>query len=327
MVIPTVGCTWALSKSGGCSMCGYINDSTLDENTDPEYFFDIEWQKLQEDPRFSEVQAVKLYNSGSFLDPKEIPVESQKSIVSKIAKFDHIKEFIIECLPEIINMQIDVLQELLEIFNNRPIYIGVGLESTNTYILRSYVNKPFTFENQFLKCVKNTKKIGAHVKAYLLLKPPFLTEQEAIDDAINSIKDTFEKSDCKIASLNPVCVHADTLVDLLWKKKEYSPPWLWSVLEVLKQGEKYKPQDGKLICEVMAGGLERGPHNCGQCDARVLKEIEYYSLNQKFSPALNSLTCECKSDWEFYRKQEKFLARTTPFKSHIFNFKGELQQI
>ena len=116
-------------------------------------------------------------------------------------------------------------------------------------------------------------------------------------------------------------------MDLLWKKKEYSPPWLWSVLEVLKQGEKYKPQDGKLICEVMAGGLERGPHNCGQCDARVLKEIEYYSLNQKFSPALNSLTCECKSDWEFYRKQEKFLARTTPFKSHIFNFKGELQQI
>ena len=160
-----------------------------------------------------------------------------------------------------------------------------------------------------------------------MLKPPFLTEQEAIDDAINSIKDTFQKTESKIVSLNPVCVHADTLVDLLWKKQEYSPPWLWSVLEVLKQSEKYRPQDGKLICEVMAGGLERGPHNCGQCDARVLKEIEYFSLNQKFSPAVNNLTCECKSDWEFYCQQEKFLARTMPFSKHKFNFKDLLQQI
>ena len=318
MVIPTVGCTWALSKSGGCSMCGYINDSTLDANTDPEYYFDSEWQKLQQDPRFPEVKAVKLYNSGSFLDPKEIPVHSQKSIMAKIAKFDHIQEFVIECLPEIINMQINVLRELKEIFNQRPIFIGVGLETTNGYILRSYVNKPFTFENHFMKCVQNARNVGAEVKAYLLLKPPFLTEQEAIDDAIHSIKDSFEVSDCKLVSLNPVCVHADTLVDLLWKKQEYSPPWLWSVLEVLKEGHQYVPEDGKLMCEVMAGGLERGPHNCGECDSRVLKEIEYYSLNQKFSPGLEKLDCSCKREWEFYRRQEGFLARTTPFLKHAY---------
>ena len=319
MVIPTVGCTWALSKSGGCSMCGYINDSTLDENTNPEEYFDQEWAKLQQDPRFSEVQAVKLYNSGSFLDPKEIPVAQQKSIMAKIAQFDNIQEFVIECLPEIINMQIDVLKELKEIFHNKPIYIGVGLESTNAYILRSYVNKPFTFENQFIKCVKNADKVGAEVKAYLLLKPPFLTEQEAIDDAISSIRDAFQVSECKIVSLNPVCVHADTLVDLLWKKQEYSPPWLWSILEVLKECQQYVPENGKLICEVMAGGLERGPHNCGECDARVLKEIEYFSLNQKFSPAFEKLDCSCKADWQFYREREGFLARTTPFKKHKFN--------
>ena len=124
-----------------------------------------------------------------------------------------------------------------------------------------------------------------------------------------------------------MCVHADTLVDYLWKNKEYSPPWLWSVLEVLKIAQKFVPEDGKLICEVMAGGLERGPHNCGQCDSRVLKEIEYFSLNQKFSPAMDKLTCECKSDWEFYCRQEKFLARTTPFLRHKFKFAESLQQI
>jgi hypothetical protein len=326
MVIPTVGCTWALSKSGGCSMCGYINDSTLDETTDPEYYFDIEWQKLQQDPLFPKVKAVKLYNSGSFLDPKEISVSSQKSIVEKIAKFDHIQEFIIECLPEIINAQINVLKELSDIFNSKPIFIGVGLESTNAYILRSYVNKPFTFENQFLKCVENSKKIGVHIKPYLLLKPPFLTEQESIDDAISSIKDSFSAG-CKVISLNPVCVHADTLVELLWKKKEYSTPWLWSILKVLEETYEFIPVDGKLICEVMAGGLQRGAHNCGKCDSRVLHEIEYFSLNQKFSPAKGNLICECKQEWLFICQNEKFLARITPFYNHNFNFKDNSQPI
>lgn len=318
MVIPTVGCTWALSKSGGCSMCGYINDSTLDPNTDPELYFDIEWQELQLDSRFKDIKAVKLYNSGSFLDPKEIPVATQKSIVSKIAKFEHIQELVIECLPEIINIQKEVLAELVTLFNNKPIYIGVGLESSNAYILQNYVNKPFTYENQFIKCVKNAKKVGAFVKPYLLLKPPFLTEQEAIEDAIQTIKDCFSAG-CSIVSINPVCVHADTLVDMLWKKKEYSPPWLWSVLKSLEESTKYVPDEGILICEVMAGSLPRGPHNCGKCDERVLKEIEYYSLNQKFSPNKNNLNCECKDYWEFICKNESFLNRTVSISNHYRN--------
>ena len=319
MVIPTVGCTWALSKSGGCSMCGYINDSTLDESTDPEQYFDIEWLKLQQDPRFVEVKAVKLYNSGSFLDPKEIPIKSQKSIMAKIASFDHIQEFVIECLPEIINQQANVLEELVRIFNNKPIYIGVGLESSNAYILRSYVNKPFTFENQFLKCVQNAEKVGALVKPYLLLKPPFLTEEESLIDAINSIKDAFS-SGCKIISLNPVCIHADTLVDMLWKKKEYSPPWLWSIIKVLEDTIEFIPEGGKLICEVMAGGLPRGSHNCGKCDIKVLKEIEYFSLHQKFSPAKNTLTCDCKSQWEFIIQNESLISRKSLIFSHSMNY-------
>lgn len=308
MVIPTVGCSWALSASGGCSMCGYINDSTLDPETDPELYFLAEWEKLQQDPLFDKVEAVKLYNSGSFLDPKEISVESQKRIVSKIAESPQIKELVIECLPGILNAQVEVLAELVKIFGGRPIYVGVGLESSNAYILRSYVNKPFTYENQFVKCVLNAEKVGAAVKPYVLLKPPFLTEQEAIDDAVQSVLDSFAAG-CKVVSLNPVCIHADTLVDQMFKRREYSPPWLWSVLEVLRKVHPHIPDGAALLCEVMAGGLKRGPHNCGVCDKRVLQEIEYYNLRGKFSPVVDDLACDCRPRWRQVLTMEALLAQ------------------
>ncbi|MHA2365091.1 MAG: archaeosine biosynthesis radical SAM protein RaSEA [Candidatus Hodarchaeales archaeon] len=315
MVIPTIGCSWALSKSGGCSMCGYINDSTLDSKTNPEFHFLQEWEKYHE--RMQEIESVKLYNSGSFLDPKEIPFDSQKRIVAKIAEYPNICELVIESLPELVNKHLKVLKELVNIFGGRPILVGLGLESSNDYINRSYVNKSFYFK-QFVKCVKNIYDVGAIPKAYLLLKPPFLTEKEAIEDAVQSIKDTFS-SGCKVVSLNPVVIHADTLVDQMYKRDEYQPPWLWSVLEVLKRVHPFKPKDGTLICEVIAGGKERGAHNCGLCDMKVLQEIEYYSLYNKFSPVVDKLDCiECKSQWQFVIDNEGLFIRLKPILKKSF---------
>ena len=30
VIVPTPGCSWALSDSGGCTMCSYISDCTLE---------------------------------------------------------------------------------------------------------------------------------------------------------------------------------------------------------------------------------------------------------------------------------------------------------
>ena len=31
-ILPTKGCSWALSRSGGCSICGYIYDNPQEPN-------------------------------------------------------------------------------------------------------------------------------------------------------------------------------------------------------------------------------------------------------------------------------------------------------
>ncbi|MFW9927847.1 MAG: archaeosine biosynthesis radical SAM protein RaSEA [Candidatus Thorarchaeota archaeon] len=313
-LIPTVGCTWALSKSGGCSMCGYPNDSTLDPETDPAKYFIQEWDKHLEE--LSEIKAVKIFNSGSFLDPKEVPFQSQKTIFEKISTLDNIEEVIIESRPEYINLHKKELKELTDILQNRSLWIGVGLETSNDYINQSFINKGFNFE-QFLRCVKNATGCRVNVKSYVLLKPPFLTEKEAIEDAVQTIHDSI-KAGCKIISLNPVTVHGDTLVDKLYKKRQFSPPWLWSVLEVLKRIAPYRPKDVKIICEPVALGKDRGSHNCGECDFLVGQEIEYYSLYNEFSPGLSKLKCpnSCADNWRWILENEGFLSRTSPIFFH-----------
>ena len=40
IVLPTQGCAWAVSGSGGCTMCSYVADSPL-ENVDADELIDI----------------------------------------------------------------------------------------------------------------------------------------------------------------------------------------------------------------------------------------------------------------------------------------------
>ena len=227
-LIPTVGCSWALSRSGGCSFCGYPNDSTLDPNTDPSYYFMQEWEKQKE--FLPTIEAVKIFNSGSFLDPKEVPVEAQRKIIEKIATLPNVKEVIIESRPEYINLHKPLLKEWIDILGGRPIWIGVGLESSNDYIGQSFINKGFDFA-QFVRSVKNAEECGAFVKTYLLLKPPFMTEREAIEDTVQSVLDSFNAGS-RIISINPVSVHAGTLVETFVKIRLYWAAWLWAVFGV-----------------------------------------------------------------------------------------------
>ena len=91
----------------------------------------------------------------------------------------------------------------------------------------------------FVKVCETARDNGVDVKAYVLLKPPYLGEKEAIEDAVQSAIDAAPYVD-KI-SINPVNVQKNTVVEKLWFRNEWTAPWLWSVIEVL---ERYRiPRD------------------------------------------------------------------------------------
>ena len=140
------------------------------------------------------------------------------------------------------------------------------------------------------------------MKVYILIKPPFLTEKDAIHDAIGSAEKV--KHVANTISFNPVAIHSKTIVEHLWRRGLYSPPWLWSVVGILENTSFF--YNGLIKCDVVAGGKTRGSHNCGSCDKNFLHAIKNFSLIQN-ADIFKNLKCKCKENWTDLLEMEEFM--------------------
>jgi archaeosine synthase beta-subunit len=283
LILKTRGCYWADLK--GCSMCGYAKD-TLGRSATPE---ELSEQLARALERYGGEPYVKVYTSGSFLDDREVDPASRRAIVGAFA--GRARRFLFETLPEFATAE--ALTPLREAFPGE-LEVALGLETTDPVVLGRYVHKSAGPE-EYLAAGDRVRSLGLRAKAYLLLKPPYLTESEAIDDVVRSIGEAAPHFDA--LSVNPVHIQNGTVVEWLYHRRQYRPPWLWSVVAALAEGA---PRRGstRLVSFPTAGGLARGPHNCGRCDARVLAAIEEASLSQEFSGLAALEPCACREPWE-----------------------------
>jgi hypothetical protein len=177
--------------------------------------------------------------------------------------------------------------------------VAMGLESSSQRVLGLAVRKGFTFDD-FAGKARLAKERGANVRAYILLKPPFLTESEALEDAVRSMAEAAPL--CDTVSLNPVNVQRGTLVERLWRRRLYRPPWLWSAASALLGARQTIGQGGhgpRLVCAPSGAGQRRGAHNCGLCDAAVATALEEFSLSNDPMVLGNVISkgCACTASW------------------------------
>ena len=100
-------------------------------------------------------------------------------------------------------------------------------------------------------------------------------------------------------SINPVNVQKNTVVERLWLRNEWTAPWLWSVIEVLKQCEDLPI---RIYSDPTGGGTRRGAHNCHDCNKKVLEALKNHRLGLG---DLKGLHCNCKPRWNALVKQSK----------------------
>jgi hypothetical protein len=224
---------------------------------------------------------VKLFTSGSFLDTAELSL-SQRNEILDIIRERGVKELTIETRPEYVKEAPSVQEYLGDIV----LEIALGLESSNDRVLHYCINKGFLFED-FVQAADTLESMK--VKAYLLIKPPFLTEYEAIEDAVTSAHMIADMVD--VISFNPVAIHKKTVLEYLWRTHQYAPPWLWSVVEVLNRCRHLSPH---IICHPVAVGTRRGTKNCRTCTSQVAQKIREFSLtNEKIDH-----DCACRDEWK-----------------------------
>jgi len=291
----------AILKSGGCGwnrclMCGYRHFRyTCDEASLADL---MRGQLRWIEERFSgqEYGMVKLFTSGSLLDPREVPAGVRREILTAFRG----RAVIVETRPEFITDE--AMRECMEDLDTGSgqvsFSVAIGLETSDDIIREKSVDKGFSF-GDFAAASRTARKAGAGVKAYLLQKPPYLTEREAIDDVIRSVRDVGPLADA--ISLNPCTVQKGTEVERLWRSGAYRPPYLWSVILALSKAR------GPVICDPVGGGTPRGPHNCRSCDGDLVRGIRDYSLSgdRSLLEALLDVDCGCKKEWEFVLANER----------------------
>ncbi|NHK30304.1 MAG: TIGR01210 family radical SAM protein [Asgard group archaeon] len=304
IILNSKGCQWGLGSFGGCSICGYSNETT--ENITATDLIN-QTKKVLEIFSKKNFQAIKIFNSGSFLDETEIPVEAQERIFNMINEFENISEIIVESRPEFVTKKsLNRLTKILD--ENKQLEIGIGLESSNDFIRLNNINKGFLFTD-YTKAVNIALKEEVRIRSYLLLKPPFLTEQEAIADTYQSVIDAIEAGSRSI-SINPVNIQSGTLVYDLWQNGLYRSPWFWSVRKVLKDAWETIRAKGinhlvdRILCDPSGTGTYRGVHNCYKCNNQFIKSLKEYTVNQKLT-SLDTITCSCYDLWQELLQQEQ----------------------
>ncbi len=284
VILDTGGCRWA--RAGGCTMCGYVSESENAEGVSHDALMSqiegaIEYESEQAE---SPADVVKLYSSGSILDDREVGTASREAIAERFADRERI---VIETLPDF------VTESRLDPFLEAGLAtdVAIGVETASDRVRRDCVNKYFDFD-AVEEAAAIAHDAGAGVKAYLLLKPPFLTESEAIDDAVQSVERLAPLA--HTISVNPTTVMEDTLVEQLYDADGYRPPWLWSVTAVL---ERTAGADAIVVSDPVGAGNDRGPHNCGECDETVTRAIGDFNTRQDPS-VFEEVSCACERTWE-----------------------------
>lgn len=261
-IFKTTGCSWYRFSS--CSMCGYFNDVSSEirsENLRRQ--IDILSDSLEE------VKTLKIFTSGSFLDPQEFPLDARDYFFRKIS--GKVEKLLVESRTEYITeSNISYLKDY-----GIPIRIAIGLESANDEIMRNSINKGSTY-SKYVKAAEAVKRMGYELRTYLLFKPLFLSEEDSIADMIDSVAKSAPYS--ADVSVNPMNIQKNTMVEHMWKKGLYRLPRLWSLARILLETRGLGTQ---VVSYPTGGNKERGIHNDSP-DPELLQIIYEASLNQDF---------------------------------------------
>ncbi|KPU62645.1 Fe-S oxidoreductase [Thermococcus sp. EP1] len=290
VILPTIGC-YRYRIGEACYMCSYPAEAPKIPWSQEELiqYFKKALKKIE--GKKGPI-SVRIFTSGSFLDDGEVKPETRREIFSVLAETENVEEIVVESRSELVRYE--TITELVELIGDKYFEVAIGLETANDDVADVGINKGNTFE-EFIKASEIIKKAGAHVKTYLLFKPIFLSESDAIRDLKESIRKAAPYTDT--FSINITNIQRGTTYERLWEKGEYRTPWLWSVVDVLKWAKNTFPEK-RILSDPVGAGSKRGPRNCGKCDKMVARAIREFSNTQDLK-YLEEITHGCIEEWQY----------------------------
>jgi radical SAM enzyme (TIGR01210 family) len=170
-------------------------------------------------------QHLKLYNAGSFFDARAIPPEDYTEIARLAAPFERV---IVECHPRLVGRRCWEFRSLLK----GDFEVAMGLETVHPDILPR-LNKGMTLDD-FARAVRSLRDAAVAVRAFILVRPPFLTDAEGLEWACRSLDYAFSVG-VECCSLIPTR-EGNGAMEELAREGLFAPPSLESLEQAVEYG-------------------------------------------------------------------------------------------
>lgn len=314
-------------KNGGCSMCSHFNGVDRNNNISTDDY-KKQWDSVIDGSavelkeihfNINDYPIVCVYNLGSLLNSDEISFEAVRYIFKSLNKYSGVKKVIIESRAEYITEE--SIRNIHDVYDKGIVEVGIGVESTNNVIRNICHHKGLDDLSELKRAIDILHNYGFKALAYINLKPILLTEQEAIDDAINTAIDCIELGFDAI-SIEPTSLQDYSLANQLYLMGEYRVPWLWSIRDVI-QGiydnaniELFDIRIGGYFDEEVLSGSqgvgfdnknELFPHmtslNCPKCSKKFIDCIKRFNMTYDINDLYAVEKCNvCYKLWNDVKK-------------------------
>ncbi len=224
----------------------------------------------------SAAQVVKLYNSGNFFDAAAIPPDDWPAIADRMRRF---KRVVVENHPLLIDDRCLRFRELLQ---DVQLEVAMGLETVHPEVL-SRMNKRMTLDD-FERAARFLVDHDIAVRAFVLLRPPSLSEAEGVDWALRSITFAF---DCGATCVSVIPTRAGNgMMERLQAEGVFSSPKLTSLEIVLASGIEMKR--GRVFADTWDATRFA---DCTTCAADRIERLRQMNLSQTIRPVVECAAC------------------------------------
>jgi radical SAM enzyme (TIGR01210 family) len=204
-----------------CLMCD-LWKNTLEQSVSPgQIIGQIRWTLA----RLPQAQHLKLYNAGSFFDVKAIPAEDYAGIADLAQAFERL---IVESHPRLIGRRFHEFRGLV----TGEFEVAMGLETVHPEVLPR-LNKQMTLED-FSQAARVLRSEDVSIRAFILVRPPFLSDAEGLEWACRSLDFAFAQG-VECCSLIPTR-GGNGAMEELERKGQFTPPSLDSLERAMEYG-------------------------------------------------------------------------------------------
>lgn len=231
----------------------------------------VEWALGQLPP----VTRVKLYNSGNFFDEQAISRQDRTRIAELVAGH---RSVVVESHPSLVDERCAAFAEAIA----PELEVAMGLETIDPDVLPR-LNKRMTLKD-FERATRFLISRGIAVRAFILLRTPFQSEEQGVDWALRSIEYAFSigVGCCAVIPTRA----GNGAMEALQADGMFEPPTLRSIERALAGGIELN--QGRVFMDLW--DLQKF-HTCTTCGPARKKRLSEMNLGQSVLPPID---CECQ---------------------------------